>query len=99
MNAAFEVAVSTEHCDSHQIVFLDGRANGFREWAAVADAGGAAVSDEVEVQFVQIRREAGGLQIIGNHLRAGRETGLDPWLDVQAAFDCFFSKQSRTNHE
>ena len=38
--------------------------------AGVADAGGAAVADQVEAELVEVRREAGLLVVVGDDLRA-----------------------------
>ncbi len=50
----------------------------------VADAGGAAVADEVEADGVEIFLQPGGFQVFGHHLRARGERGLDPGLAVEA---------------
>src|SRR2546426_7758396 len=54
----------------------------------VADAGGAAVAHEVEPELLEIRREAGLLEIVRDHLRAGREAGLHPRLGFEALLHC-----------
>src|SRR5713226_5664778 len=54
MNAALKVAIAAEDRNSDQIVVLDGGADGFRQWAAVADASRAPISDQVKVQFLEI---------------------------------------------
>ena len=66
--------------------------------AGVADAGRAAVADEVEAQRVECLREAGALQVLGDHPRAGREAGLDPRLRLQAALDGLARQQPGGDH-
>ncbi len=62
MDAAFEIAISAEHRDGNHVVVFDGCADGVGQRAAIADAGGAAVTHQMEIQFIEIRRKAGGLQ-------------------------------------
>ena len=50
VDAAFKIAIAAEDGDGEEIIFLDGGADGVRQRAAVADAGGAAVADEIEFQ-------------------------------------------------
>ncbi len=52
--------------------------------AGVADAGGAAIADRVEAERVQLRRQAGLVEVLGHHLAAGRQRGLHPGLRVEA---------------
>ena len=46
------------------------------ERAGVADARRAAVADEVEAELVEVRREAGLLEVIRHHARSGSERSL-----------------------
>ena len=48
MDAAFEVAIAAEDGYGDEIIFFDGGADGIGERAAVADAGGAAVTHEMK---------------------------------------------------
>src|SRR6185437_1263666 len=56
---AFEVPVAREHRDRGEVVLLDGRGDLVRERAGVADAGGAAVADQVVAQLLQVRPQVG----------------------------------------
>src|SRR4029077_10696612 len=47
MDASFEIAIPAEDGDGDKIIFLDGRADGIGYRAAVADASGAAIADEM----------------------------------------------------
>ena len=99
MDAAFEVAIAAEHRDGDEIVVFDGGADGVGKRAAVADARRAAVADEIEFQFIEKNVEAAGGEIVGDDFRTGREAGLDPRLDLQAALDRFFREQARAEHQ
>ena len=99
MNASFEVAIAAEDRDGHHVVFLDGGADGVRERTTVADASGAAVADEVEIQFFEIGHQAGGLEVIGDDFGARSEAGFHPGLYVQTAFNGLFGEQTSTEHQ
>ena len=66
-----------------------------RQRAAVADAGGAAVTDQMEPQRLHIGHEARFGEVIGNHLGARRQTGLDPGLYLQAALHRVTGEKTR----
>ena len=66
---------------------------------AVADTGGAAIADQIELEFVEIWCEPGSLQVVGHNFRAGREAGLHPRLNLQTALDRLFRQQTRAEHE
>ena len=70
VDPALEVAVARQHRDHREVVVLDGLADLGDERAGVADAGGAAVADEVEAELVEVRREAGLLVVVADDLRA-----------------------------
>ena len=42
------------------------------------------IADEVEAERVEVGLQAGLVEIVGDHLRAGRQRGLHPRLDLQA---------------
>ncbi len=68
MDAAFEIAIAAQYCNGHKIVFLDGSADRFGQRTAVADAGGATVTHQIEFQFVEILSQACSQQIVGDYL-------------------------------
>ena len=70
VDPALEVAVAGQHRDDREVVVVDGLADLGDERAGVADAGGAAVADEVEAELVEVRREAGALVVVGDDLGA-----------------------------
>src|SRR3546814_1367299 len=59
-------------------LFRSRLANRRGERPRITDAGGAAIADEVEPDRVEMRLQARLDQIVGHHLRPGREAGLDP---------------------
>ena len=66
--------------------------------AGVADAGGAAVADEVEAQLVQERREAGAVEVAGHGAAAGGEAGLDPRRGGQALLHRLLGEEAGPDH-
>ena len=99
MNASLKVAIAAEDGNGDQIIVLDGRADGVRERTAVANAGGTPIAHKVKVQFLKIRCQPCGEQVIGHDFRTGRKAGLDPRLDVQAALDSFLRQQASAQHK
>ncbi len=71
--------------------FDDGLLDRRGQRAGVADAGGAAVADQVEAELVQVGLQAGLVQIIGHDARAGRERGLDQRIGLQPRSTAFFA--------
>ncbi len=67
VDAPFEVPVPGEHRGGHQVILADGFGHGLRQRAAVADAGGAAVTHRLETEFSQGRQQTGRLQVAGDH--------------------------------
>ena len=62
----------------------------------VADAGRAAVADEVEARARRAARvRPGALEVVGDDARARREARLDPRLRLQAALDRLLGEQAR----
>ena len=99
IDAALEIAVAAEHRYGDEVIVLDGFADGFGQRAAVADAGGAAVADEVEAQRFEIGPETRLFDVIGDDFRAGREAGLHPGLRGQSALDRLLCKQPGAEHQ
>src|SRR5207249_4472744 len=64
----------------------------------IADAGGAAIADEVEAQAIKLLLKARRLEIFADHLAAGGEGRLDPWLDLQSGLDGVAGKQAGGHH-
>ena len=98
VDAALEIAVAGEHRGGHQILIVDGLGDFRRERSGIADAGGAAEADEIVAELVEILLQAGLVEILGDHLRAGRERGLDPRLDGQALRHRLARQQAGAHH-
>ena len=67
-NAAFEIAIARQDRGGNDVVVVDSLADRFGERAAVADAGRAAIADEIEADRVEMRLQPGLDQIISDHL-------------------------------
>ncbi|MNJ47101.1 hypothetical protein D3C77_422480 [compost metagenome] len=71
MHPAFKVAVAREHRGHGEVGAGNGFFDGLVQRSGVADAGGAAVADQIETQFIQIGRKACSLVVVGHYLGAG----------------------------
>src|SRR3546814_6204642 len=76
-HAALEIAIARKHAGRDDVVLVDRLRDRGRERPRIADAGGAAIADEVEAERVEIVGQPGLVEIIGNDLAARRERGLD----------------------
>src|SRR5471032_2856739 len=94
VDARLEVAVARQHGRGDDVVRSDGRVQFRGQVAGVADAGGAAVGGHAEAQLLQVAQQAGGLQVLGDDARAGRQRGLDVWRDFQARLDGLLGQQA-----
>ena len=72
---------------------------GAAQRAGIADARRATVADEVEAELVEIRLQAGLVQIIGDDARTGRERRLDGGVHAEAAFDGLLREQTGGEHD
>ena len=81
-----------------QVGLLDGVGDRLGQRAAVADAGRAAVADGVEAELVEVRRQAGLVEVIGHDPAAGGEAGLHVRLDLQAVLDRLLGEQAGGDH-
>ena len=98
MHTAFEVAVTRQHRSHREVGAADGFFDRFIQRAGVADAGCAAIADQVEPQLVQIGGEPGGLEVVGDHLGARRQRTLDPGFALQAFLQGLFRHQPGGHH-
>ena len=73
VNTGLEVAVAREDSGGDEVVFDDGGFDLGSERAGVADAGRAAVADDLEAELVEVGLEAGGLEVILHNAGAGSE--------------------------
>ena len=67
--------------------------------ARVADAGGAAVADQVEAERLQVRGQAGALQVVGHHREPGARLVLTQGLTLEAALDGLAGQQAGGDHD
>src|SRR5690606_19850135 len=84
IDPALGVAVARQHRHRAEVRVVDCLADVLRERSRVADAGRAAVADEVESERVEILLQPRCLEIVAHHLAAGRPRGLDPGLARQS---------------
>ena len=98
VDAALEVAIAGQHRAGDQVAIGDGLGDFLRQRAGVADAGCAAVADEVEAEGVEIVLQVGLRQIVGDDLGARRQRGLHPRLDGQALGDGVAGNEAGGNH-
>ena len=98
LDAAFEVAVAGQHRTDDETALAHFGRDLVGQRSAVADAGRAAVADEVEAERVEVRLQAGLRQVVGDDLRSGREARLHPRLARQPALDRLLRDQARADH-
>jgi hypothetical protein len=94
-----KVAVATEDACHEQVGFLDAFRDRLGERPGVADAGRAAITDDVEPELVQIGKQTSGVQILRHHARSWSETRLDVRFDLEAALDCLLGDKARSEHD
>ena len=68
VDPALEVAVAGQHRDDREVVLADRGRDLLGQRAGVADAGGAAVADQVEAELLQVRQQAGLLVVVRDDL-------------------------------
>ncbi len=98
VDPAFEVAVAREHRGDGEVVGLDGLGDLGVQRTGVADAGGAAVADDVEAELLQVRGQARLVVVVGDNLGPGSDGGLDPRLRGQALVDGVAGQQCGGQH-
>ena len=94
VDAALEVAVARQHGDDREVLVVDDLGDLVRQRPGVADAGRAAVADEVEAERLERLDEPGALVVLGDDLRARRQRRLDPRLARQALLDRVAGEQA-----
>jgi hypothetical protein len=82
IDASLEVPVSRENGADDQVLLLDRARDRVGEWAAVPDAGRAAVADQVEAELLERLQKPGASQVVGHDARARREARLHPGRDL-----------------
>ena len=99
MHARLEIAVARKDGGRDEIVFADRVFDCGRQGAGVADARRAAVTHEVEAELVEIHLQAGPVQIIAHHARAGRERRLDDGIHAEPALHGLLRQQTGGEHD
>ena len=83
MDTTFEVAVARQDGDHRKIPVGDCRRHLVGQGSRVADAGCAAVADEVEPELLEVGHQPGGVEVVGDHPGPGGHARLYPWLGLQ----------------
>ncbi len=99
VDPALEVAVAGEHRRHGQVMVVDGLGDLLGQRARVADAGGAAVADEVEADLVEVGGEPRLVEVVGDDLGARGEGGLDPRLAGQALLHGLLRDERGGDHD
>ncbi len=93
-DAAFEVAVARDHCGGDQPVVVDRLADRLSQGTGVADAGGAAIADQIEADVVEVALEPRFDQVVGDDLAARCQRSLDPRLGLEAQLVGFLGDEA-----
>ncbi|GIX63876.1 mitochondrial import receptor subunit Tom40 [Babesia caballi] len=99
VHAALEVAVAREHGAGHQAVLRDALRDLGVQLAAVADAGHAAVTGDVEAELLEGVDEPAELEVARDGLGAGGKGGLDVGGDLEAVLDGGLGEHARGQHD
>src|SRR3546814_2696656 len=98
MDAAFEVAIAGQHRRDAQLVVTNGLADRLVERARIADAGRAAVGDDVVAKVFEIFDQAGLLQVFGDGFRSRRSeehtSELQSLMRISYAVICLKKKKN-----
>ena len=98
VHARLEVAVAGEHRGDNEVVVEDRLLDLGVERAGVADAGCAAIANEVEAKPVEVWLQAGLVEIIAHHARTRRERSLDQRRQLEAALDRALGQEPGGQH-
>ena len=99
MDPRLEVAVPAQHRGRHQRVLVHHLGDDVGQRAAVADAGGAAVADDVEAESVEVGQEARPLQVVGHHPGSGGEAALDPGSGLEPSLHRLLRHEPGADHD
>ena len=98
-DAALEVPVPGEDRAGDEIVLADRARDLRRERSGVPDARRAAVADDVEAELLEVRHEAGFVEVFRHDHRAGSETRLHPRTLPETRLDGLPGQEARTDHD
>ena len=99
MHPRLEVPVAAQHAGGDQVMAGHRRLNVGVERARVADAGGAAVADQVKAELIQIGLEPGLVQILGHDPRPRTQRRFDRGANRQTLFNRFLGDQAGRQHD
>jgi hypothetical protein len=99
VNAALEIPVARQHGGHGQILARDHLGNLFGQRAGIADAGGAAITHQIETQLLEVRREARLVEVLGDDARARRQRGLHPGPALQTRLHRLAGQQAGRDHD
>ena len=99
VDAPLEIAVARQDGADREIALIDRLRNRLRQRPGIADAGRAAIADQVEADLVEILLESGDGIVIADDLAARRETRLDPRLRLQPLLDRLFGEEAGAEHD
>ena len=77
---------------------MNGAAHRFWQWAAVADAGCAAIANGMKAKRLEMGRQAGLVQVFGDDFGAGRQACFDIRFGTQPARMRFSGQQAGGDH-
>ena len=81
VHARLKISIAGEDRGRHQIEFTDRFLDLRMKRAGIADAGCAAVADDVKSELIEICLQPGFLQVIRDNARTGRQRSLHRWID------------------
>ena len=100
--AALKIAVARQHGSDTEFAVLlgiiDSFRNAFQQGTAIADAGGASITDQVEAELVEIRLQPCSFQITGHREAAWRQRRLHMRRHREAKLNGFLRDQGGGDH-
>src|SRR5437763_1543816 len=98
MDARLEVAVTGEHRACDEVAVEDRLRDLLTQRPRVPDARCATVTDRLEAELVEERRQARLLVVLGDDTRPGCERGLDPRLPREPTLDRLLGDEPGGDH-
>src|SRR3546814_11566867 len=80
--ATFEIAIAGKHSGRDNVITVDRLADRRCQWAAVADAGGAAIADQIEADSIQMLLQASFGKVVGHQLRSDERRVGKEWVST-----------------
>ena len=98
MHAPFKIAIARKHRRRDEIARVDGFSHRFGQRTRIADAGRAAVTDNIETKLFEIRQQSRFREIFMHHFGTGRHARFHVRLYLQTFLHRFFSDETRAHH-